>query len=70
MRSRRIERAVGRQIRALPFSAATVKTDVSGPVVAYILERQENFPGVTVERVFLRQYPHHAIGAHLFGTVG
>ena len=25
----------------------------------YILEHQEHFPGVTVERVFLRQYPHH-----------
>jgi penicillin-binding protein 2 len=23
-----------------------------------------------VERVFLRQYPHHEVGAHLFGTVG
>ena len=23
-----------------------------------------------MERVFLRQYPHHEIGAHLFGTVG
>jgi len=54
----------------LPFSTATVKQDVSGPVVAYILERQEQFPGVTVERVFLRRYPHHTIGAHLFGTVG
>jgi penicillin-binding protein 2 len=70
MRSRRIERDVAKQLKALPFSAATVKQDVSGPVVAYILERQEDFPGVTVERVFLRQYPHHAIGAHLFGTVG
>src|SRR3954464_9780565 len=70
MRPRRIERQVNKQLRALPFSAATVKQDVSNPVVAYILERQEDFPGVTVERVFLRQYPHHAIGAHLFGTVG
>jgi penicillin-binding protein 2 len=25
---------------------------------------------MTVEQVFLREYPHHAIGAHLFGTVG
>jgi penicillin-binding protein 2 len=25
---------------------------------------------VAVERVFLRQYPHREIGAHLFGTVG
>src|SRR5215211_4977319 len=70
MRPHRIERAVAKQLKALPFSAATVKQDVSGPVVAYILERQEDFPGVTVERVFLRQYPHHTIGAHLFGTVG
>ena len=38
--------------------------------MAYILERQEKFQGVTVERVFLRQYPYHTIGAHLFGTVG
>jgi penicillin-binding protein 2 len=70
VRSRRIERAVRKQLKALPFSAATVKQDVSEPVVAYILERQEQFQGVTVERVFLRQYPHHTIGAHLFGTVG
>src|SRR5215217_6971578 len=70
MSPRRVERAVAKQLEALPFSAATVKQDVSGPVVAYILERQERFPGVTVERVFLRQYPRHAIGAHLFGTVG
>jgi penicillin-binding protein 2 len=70
MRTRRVERVVAKQLKALPFSAATVKQDVSGPVVAYILERQEQFRGVTVERVFLRQYPHHAIGAHLFGTVG
>src|SRR3954451_8633920 len=70
MSPRRIERQVNKQLKALPFSAATVKQDVSGPVVAYVLERQEDFPGVTVERVFLRQYPHRAIGAHLFGTVG
>src|SRR3954454_12250650 len=70
MRPRRIERQVNKQLKALPFSAATVKQDVSNPVMAYILERQEKFPGVTVERVFLRQYPYHTIGAHLFGTVG
>ncbi|HKF80573.1 MAG TPA: penicillin-binding protein 2 [Thermoleophilaceae bacterium] len=70
MRPRRIQRGISRELRALPFSTATVKQDVSGPVVAYILERQEQFPGVTVERVFLRRYPHHTIGAHLFGTVG
>jgi penicillin-binding protein 2 len=66
----RIERGVDRQLKALPFSTATVKQDVSDQVVAHVLERQEDFPGVTVERVFLRQYPHRQVGAHLFGTVG
>ena len=68
--SRRVGRHVRRQLRALPFSTATVKQDVPLPVVSYLLEHQEDFPGITVERVFLRQYPHHQIGAHLFGTVG
>jgi penicillin-binding protein 2 len=70
MRPRRIERRVERQLRALPFATATVKTDVPETLFAYLLERQERFPGVTIERVFLRQYPHHEVGAHLFGTVG
>jgi penicillin-binding protein 2 len=70
MRPRRIERRVEKQLRALPFATATVKTDVPEPLFAYLLERQEEFPGVTIERVFLRQYPHHEVGAHLFGTVG
>jgi penicillin-binding protein 2 len=69
-RSKRMEKNVATQFKALPFSAATVKQDVPLPVVSYLLEHQEDFPGVTVERVFLRQYPHHQIGAHLFGTVG
>jgi penicillin-binding protein 2 len=70
MRPRRIERRVEKQLAALPFATATVKTDVPEPLFAYLLERQEEFPGVTIERVFLRQYPHHEVGAHLFGTVG
>src|SRR3954447_15757485 len=41
MRPRRIERAVAKQFKALPFSAATVKQDVSGPVMAYTLGTQQ-----------------------------
>src|SRR3954470_4121285 len=65
-----VGRQVRRQLKALPFSSATVKQDVSLPVVSYLLEHQNDYPGVSAERVFLRQYPHHQIGAHLFGTVG
>ena len=70
MRPRRIERRVDEQFKELPFSKATVKQDVERPIVMYIAERKEDFRGVDVEPVFLREYPHGEIGAHLFGYVG
>jgi penicillin-binding protein 2 len=47
-----------------------VAFDVKPDVFSYILENQENFPGVTVETQSLREYPFDQLGAHLFGTVG
>jgi penicillin-binding protein 2 len=70
MRPRAIERRVNEQFKELPFSKATVKQDVSLDVVMYIEEREENFKGVEVDPVFLREYPHGELGAHLFGYVG
>ena len=70
MDSARIERSVDQQLKALPYSPATVKQDVPQKLVFFLFENQEDFPGVTVEQVFLREYPHREIGAHLFGTVG
>jgi penicillin-binding protein 2 len=67
---RRLERRVERELRALPFAKPTIKQDVNKNLVAYVLERQEEFPGVEPERESLREYPHGVIGAHLFGQVG
>ncbi|MDQ4072315.1 MAG: penicillin-binding protein 2, partial [Actinomycetota bacterium] len=67
---RRIRDDIDEQLAAVPFSTATVKQDVDLPIVQYLLENGDDFPGVTVERVFLRRYPHDEVGAHLFGTVG
>jgi penicillin-binding protein 2 len=69
IRPRRIAHDVDVQLKAQPFAAATVKADVSDPYVRYLLEHQDDFPGVTVEQVFLRDYPHGDVGAHLFGYV-
>ncbi|MFN2617545.1 MAG: penicillin-binding protein 2 [Thermoleophilaceae bacterium] len=71
LRVTQIEHRMRREFQRLPpFSSATVKTDVSRPVMMYVLEHGDDLPGVTVERVFLRSYPHRQVGAHLFGTVG
>ena len=65
-----IDRVVRRQSKALPYAPITVKSDVSRDVYAYLFERQAQFPGVTVGRIYLRRYPQRSVGAHLFGTVG
>jgi penicillin-binding protein 2 len=67
---RRLTRRVERELRELPFAKPTIKQDVNENLVAFILERQEEFPGVEPERESLREYPHGSIGAHLVGQVG
>ncbi|MEA2365925.1 MAG: penicillin-binding protein 2 [Thermoleophilaceae bacterium] len=66
----RLERRVSRELELLPYTKPTIKQDVDRRVVAYVLERQEQFPGVEPERESLRLYPHGQVGAHLFGQVG
>jgi penicillin-binding protein 2 len=70
LRPRRLERRVEAELKALPYSKPTVKQDVNPNLVAYVLERQEEFPGVEPESESLREYPHGLVGAHLFGQVG
>jgi penicillin-binding protein 2 len=67
---RRLERRVERELEVLPYTRPTIKQDVPQAVLAYVLERQEDFPGVEPESESLRKYPHGPIGAHLFGQVG
>ncbi|HEX6713918.1 MAG TPA: penicillin-binding protein 2 [Thermoleophilaceae bacterium] len=67
---REIRTSVRDQLRAVPFSSAIVKTDVKAPVVAYLSEHASSFPGVTVDKIWLRSYPYKTTAAHIFGTVG
>jgi len=66
----RLQRRIERELKALPYSKPTVKQDVNENYLAYLLERQDDFPGVEPESEFLREYPHGLVGAHLFGQVG
>src|SRR3954453_5136637 len=67
---RRLERRVEQELEVLPYSKPTIKQDVPQGVVAYVLERQKDFPGVEPESEFLRRYPEGLVGAHIFGQVG
>jgi penicillin-binding protein 2 len=58
----------------------TQEESVSSPVILakglgadkvyYLRENQQRFPGVSVERVFARDYRQGTLAAHLFGNVG
>jgi penicillin-binding protein 2 len=61
---------VRQRVFHLPYADVTVKADVRPAVYAYLAERQQQFPGVSIQQVFLRSYPYREVGAQLFGTVG
>ena len=70
MSPRRIAREVAEQRRLLPYANVTIKQDVPQTVRDYVMERQNQFPGVTVQPIYLRSYPYKELAAQLFGTVG
>ncbi len=65
----RVEKEVRKQTKELPASPVTLKRDVPYELVLYLQERQQDFPGVSVERVYVRSYPKGNLAAHLFGYV-
>src|SRR5689334_19116695 len=65
-----IQRRIVQSLAQVPYAPIRVETDVPRSVMNYIQERQTLFPGVTVEQVYLRQYPRTTLAAQMLGTVG
>jgi penicillin-binding protein 2 len=68
VKPRRIHQRVIEGIAELPYSNVTIKAAVNRTAFNYIRERKEQFPGVDVEKQYLRDYPHKELAAQLFGT--
>jgi penicillin-binding protein 2 len=58
------------QHRADPLKPVTLAEDVSNDVVAYLKERSREFPGVTIERAYVREYPRGGLAPQLIGHIG
>ena len=56
--------------RGDPLTPVIVRDAASGPLVVYLSEHATEFPGVTLEKAYLRHYPYHALAAQLLGYVG
>jgi penicillin-binding protein 2 len=61
---------VAKQVALVPFGDVTVKSPVSRFVQYYLLERQNDFPGASVEQVYVTHYPQASLAAQVLGTVG
>lgn len=53
-----------------PLRPRIIKRDVDKKVVSIIKEHPEDFPGVKIETIAVRDYPEGNLGAHFLGYVG
>jgi penicillin-binding protein 2 len=67
------QREIRRRVRATPQYAGypvVLKQGLDRRVLFYLLENKESFPGVSVERTYVRKYPEGSLAAHVLGQVG
>ena len=57
-------------ITVSPYKPVAVATDVANRARYRILENREDFPGVDIAKVPVREYPQGQLAAHLLGYVG
>jgi penicillin-binding protein 2 len=65
-----LQRTFREQRRADPLKPVALAEGVPSDVVKYLKERIGEFPGVTIERTYLRSYPRGPLAAQLLGHVG
>lgn len=65
----KIKREIREQVKLLPASPVTLQQKVDPDLVLYLTERQDEFPGVTSERISVRDYPEGSIASQLVGYV-
>ena len=70
MSLRKVRRTIREQEEVAAGAPVTLRRDVGYDLVYYIEENQRRFPGVTVQRVFVRDYPDGSRAAHVLGSVG
>jgi penicillin-binding protein 2 len=62
-----IAKQLRQQTRDLPANPVTLRRDVDYDLVYYLQENQAEFPGVSVQKVYLRNYPNGSEAAQILG---
>jgi penicillin-binding protein 2 len=61
---------VAQQLSLEPYGDVTLLSPAPTAVQYYLGERSNQFPGVTLQQVYVRNYPYGSLGAQVWGTVG
>lgn len=67
---RKVRRTIEEEEEVAAGAPVTLKKDVGYEVTAYLEENLDEFPGVAIQRVFVRRYPQGTLAAHVLGNVG
>ncbi len=70
MSLRQVRKTIAEQEKVAAGAPITLRRDVGYKLVYYLQENQQRFPGVQVQRVFVRDYPDESRAAHVLGSVG
>jgi penicillin-binding protein 2 len=70
MSPKTINNRVVDSIVQVPYANVRIRSDVPPPQRTYIEERQNLFQGISVDSVWLRQYPQRTLAAQILGTIG
>ena len=69
LQPRQVRKRIWAQRKEAPGTPVTLRQDVPYDTVYYLRENQGRFPGVAVQRVYVRRYPKGSLAAHVLGYV-
>jgi penicillin-binding protein 2 len=64
---KRVREVIAEKEEVAAGAPVTLRKDIGYPVVFYVEEHQPQFPGVSIQRVFVRAYPDGTRAAHVLG---
>ncbi len=70
MTPKKLRRTIREGEEVAAGAPVTLRRDVGYDLVYYLEENKRQFPGLAVQRVFVRRYPDGTLGAHFVGSVG
>ncbi len=70
LRPEQIRNKLRAEAKTCAACPATLRRDVPYDLVYYLRENQRSYPGISVERVYVRHYPEGTLAAHLLGYAG